>query len=216
MGTAERWLFSFLFGWRGWGAVYAKCNFCSEVQWRKRDVSEMPRTVQTICAVWGGVGGGNTRLSCCRSLFISSVSVFGEPETADPYKQSKRSTEKSSDLKDEPAPPLRRCERSWGPGHVLLKSLCSQMNFQIIWVPEAESNCIRAAVHEEQPGPAQGPRAELWGWWWLEMQPLALGQPRIPRSHPTLHQVKCAGLGCWRTQLTCFASSWRGQRENCC
>ncbi|XP_009330452.1 PREDICTED: zinc finger protein 593 [Pygoscelis adeliae] len=38
--------------------------------------------------------------------------------------------EKSGDLKDEPAPPLHRCERSRSPDHVLVKSLCPQTNFQ--------------------------------------------------------------------------------------
>lgn len=96
----------------------------------KRDVSETPQTVQSVYAVWGGLGGGNTRPSCCRSLLTSSVSILGESETACSYKQSKRSMEKSSDLKDEPALPLRRCERSRGPDHVLVKSLCPQTNFQ--------------------------------------------------------------------------------------
>lgn len=53
----------------------------------------------------------------------------------------------------------QRCEGSCSPAHALVQSLCSHVNVQSLWLPEVQSDCIRAAVCEEGPGLSRG--AEL-------------------------------------------------------
>lgn len=94
----------------------------SYTQLRKRDLSQ---AVRGAC-VWGRLGGQNRSLSCCCFSPLTTRAVrFG-------------GTEELSDPRDQPGAQVPRCKRSHGPGDVLLfKSLCSQMSFQIIWMPGA-------------------------------------------------------------------------------
>lgn len=106
------------------GAVHAKCWLFLHAVKEEGSVTSCPGCLH---CVWGRLGGQNRSLSCCCcfSPLTTRAVRFG-------------GTEELSDPRDQPGAPVPRCKRSQGPGDVLLfKSLCSQMSFQIIWMPGA-------------------------------------------------------------------------------